>query len=142
MVVVGDGPSEGRPTPRRGLELLPAGLMSRARRGRVDTSPEAVARAEEAERVLKAAVDALLGLARRTPGFDVTVTVNGVGGQPESQDAGPAVRIHYAHEGLIAHRLNTRGRIVGREAAGPVLDESEVVSELASMLWLGEVEPR
>lgn len=84
--------------------------------------------------MLRAAVDALLDLAHRTPGIDLTVSVG--------PGAGFAVRLHYTHEGLVAHRLNSRGRGSSRESVAPVLAESEVVSELASMLWSGEVETR
>lgn len=131
MAVAVDGTPEGRPA-RRGRELLPVGLTSLTRRA---TSADEAARSEESERVLRAAVEALLALARRTPNFDVTVTVN--------QAPARAVRLHYTHAGLVAHRLNGRGRAAGRqEDVGPVLDESEVVSELASMLLAGEVETR
>lgn len=131
MAVAVDGTPEGRPA-RRGRELLPAGLASLTRRA--TSSAEEAARSEESERVLRAAVEALLALARRTPNFDVTVTVN--------QEPARAVRLHYTHQGLVAHRLNGRGRAAGQEDVGPVLDESEVVSELASMLLAGEVETR
>lgn len=128
MLAPVDGSSEGWSNRR-----VPSGLASLARRMPASSSDEA-AGAEEPERILRAAVEALLPLALRTPGCDITVTVN--------QAPARAVRIHYTHEGLVAHRLNGRGRVAGREDVGPVFDESEVVSELASMLLAGEVEPR
>jgi hypothetical protein len=77
-------------------------------------------------------VEALLGLAHRTPGIDLTVSAG--------PGAGPAVRLHYTNEGLVAERLGARGRSSSREPVA--LAGSEVVSELASMLWSGEVETR
>jgi hypothetical protein len=97
-------------------------------------SPVGAARLGESERVLRAAVDALLDLAHRTPGIDLTVVV-GPGN-------GPAARVHYTNEGLVADRLTARGRAASREPVGPAFSESEVISELASMLWAGEVETR
>lgn len=133
-----DVPSESRAPGRRPLDLLPSGLAALARRAVGDTPAEASARAVQTERVLRSSVEALLALASRTPGFDVTVTVNAPGGH----DPGAAVRIRYTHEGLVAHRLTARGKAAAREEVGSVYDESEVASELASMLWSGEVEPR
>jgi hypothetical protein len=127
------GSPDGSPDRRPASGRLAAGLGPRVRRY-LDAVPGTDRSGEEADRVLRAAVDALLDLAHRTPGIDLTVSVGPSGG--------PAVRLHYTHEGLVAHRLNARGRASSREQVGPVFAESEVVSELASMLWSGEVETR
>jgi hypothetical protein len=131
MLMPADSSVEGSSN-RRAREFLSPGLASFARRAPVSSGQ--VAGDEESERVLKAAVEALLPLVRRTPGCDITITVN--------QAPVRAARIHYTHEGLVAHRLNGRGRTAGHEGTAPVFNESEVVSELASMLLSGEVEPR
>jgi hypothetical protein len=55
---------------------------------------------------------------------------------------GPAARLHYTTEGLVADRLTGRGRSASREPVGSAFSGSEVVTELASMLWSGEVETR
>lgn len=136
MAVAFDGSAQGGPTDRRpGAGRLAGGLGPRVRRYLDAASPaDAQVRQTEAERILRAAVDALLELAHRTPGIDLTVSVGPAGG--------PAARLHYTNEGLVADRLTARGRSGSREAVGPALEESEVVSELASMLWSGEVETR
>lgn len=134
MVMAVDGPAEGRPQDRRPVsERLASTLGPRVRRYLDPAWPDEPDRPEESERVLRAAVEALLDLAHRTPGADLTVSVG---------QGGPAVRLHYTNEGLVAHRLNARGRASAREPVGPAFSESEVVSELASMLWSGEVEPQ
>lgn len=126
MVV--DDPFDARPGSRRLSDLLHVG--SRRPPGAASDEP---ARSDASERVLRAAVEALLGLAQRTPGIDLTVSLG--------PGPGPAVRLHYTQEGLVADRLTPRGRVASRETVGPVLDESEVVTELASLLRSGEVEP-
>ncbi|HEY6793682.1 MAG TPA: hypothetical protein VI248_03250 [Kineosporiaceae bacterium] len=136
MAVAVDGGFEQRPEGRRlAAGRLASGLGPRVRRY-LDPAwaPDEQVRCEETERVLRAAVEALLELAHRTPGIDLTVSV-GPGN-------GPAVRLHYTNEGLVADRLTSRGRPASREGVAPVFSESEVVSELASMLWAGEVETR
>jgi hypothetical protein len=136
VAVAVDGGFEGRPQDRRPPPgRLGSGLGPRVRRY-LDPAPlpDEPARSEESERVLRAAVDALLDLAHRTPGIDLTLAVG--------PGSGPAVRLHYTNEGLVADRLTARGRAASREAVGPAFSESEVVSELASMLWSGEVDPR
>jgi len=118
-----DGPAHGR------------GLGERVRRYFDAEAPqEGPGRRSEPERQLRAVVDALLELAQRTPGLDVTVAIGPVGG--------PAARLHYTNDGLVVDRLTTRGRSRTREAVGPALAESEVVSELAALLWSGEVDTR
>jgi hypothetical protein len=136
MAVAVDGGFEQRPHDRRpAAGRLASGLGPRVRRYLDPArSPEEQAQHEETERVLRAAVEALLELAHRTPGIDLTVSV-GPGN-------GVAVRLHYTHEGLVADRLTSRGRAASREPVAPAFSESEVVSELASMLWAGEVDPR
>jgi len=117
-----DGPSEGRrrgPWVRRGSDAAAT-----------DAPQEALS---EPERVLRAAVDALLELAHRTPDVDLTVSVG---------PSGPAARLHYTNEGLVVDRLTSRGRSRTREAVGPSWTQAEVVSELASLLRSGEVDTR
>lgn len=129
MAVALDGATDGGPSGRRLSQLIASSLVSLGLYHEVDE--QAQARLAESHRVLRSAVEALHGLARRTPGFDMTLSVG---------DGGPAVRLHYTTEGLVAERLTPRGRAASREPVGPVIDESEVVSELASMLWSREVQ--
>lgn len=126
MATAFDRPSGGG---ARVVELLSRGLSSVARYHDIDEAAQA--RLTESYRLLRAAAESLHPLARRTPGFDMTLALG---------DAGPAVRLHYTNEGLVAERLTPRGRAQSREHVGPVVDESEVVSELASILWSGEVD--
>jgi hypothetical protein len=114
---------------RRLNQLLTLGLVSLG--FQQEAEEQAQARLAEGHRVLRSAVEALHPLARRTPGFDMTLALG---------HEGPAVRLRYTTGGLMAERLTRRGRAATREPAGPVVDESLVVSELASMLWSGEVQ--
>ena len=136
MAVVVDGGSDGRSGDRRPVTgRLASSLGPKVRRYVDVSSPDdGKGRQDDAERLLRAAVDALLDLAHRNPGIDLTIQVGPAGG--------PTVRLHYTNKGLVTDRLNTRGRSTSREAVGPALSESEVVSELASLLWSGEVDSK
>ncbi len=114
----------------RVIQLLARGLGSMTYYH--DVEEAAQARLAESYRLLHAAADDLNSLARRTPGFDMTLALG---------DSGPAVRLHFANEGLVTERLTRRGRgrAKTREVVGPAVDESEIVTELASILWSGDL---
>lgn len=81
---------------------------------------------------LRASIRALLPLAYRSPGFDVTVSLG-----PEHHWA---ARVRHTPDGVTADLVPGAGRSSGRLEV--TTSEAEVAAELASWLWSGAVNPR
>lgn len=83
--------------------------------------------------VLRSAVRALLAVAYRTPGFDVTVALG-----PANQWA---AHIVHGPEGVTAELIDPRPPAPERAAAPPRQGGSpeSAIAELAAWLWTGEV---
>ena len=83
--------------------------------------------------VLRACVRTLVGLAYRTPGFDVSVS--------SGPDHTWALRLHHAGDGLRAQLL----RAAAGTGEGPQVDLTPspalLETELATLLWAQEREP-
>jgi hypothetical protein len=83
--------------------------------------------------VLRACVRTLVGLAYRTPGFDVSVS--------SGPDHSWALRLHHSGDGLRAQLL----RAVAGTGEGPQVEltpsPAELEAELATLLWSPDREP-
>lgn len=95
-------------------------------------APDVVADAPiDPDGTLRASIRALIPIAHRTEGFDVTVSL------------GPAhlwaARVRRDGDGVNAELVPGSGRRGGAVFAD---DERRVASELATLLWAGEVGPR
>jgi hypothetical protein len=81
---------------------------------------------------LQASIRALIPLAYRTEGFDVTVSLG--------PDHRWAARVRRDEDGVSAELIPGDGRRAGKITFAA--DERRVASELASLLWAGEVGTR
>ena len=82
---------------------------------------------------LRASIRALIPVAHRTEGFDVTVSLG-----PSHQWA---ARIRRGPDGVTADLVPGPARLLGAPRPGVEtgLSEAEIVAELAALLWNGEV---